>query len=95
MKAKVNFINQITTDSGQKLTDIMEEAKVKIKLPCGKGKCGKCLVKVEGSVNPPTKNELSVLDPEKLEQGYRLACEVIVEGDVEVVVRKKKKNSKK
>lgn len=89
MKAKVNFINQITTQTGQPLMDVMKDAKVKIKLPCGKGKCGKCLIKVKGEVNEPTKNEIKAIDPEKLAQGYRLACEVIVEGDVNVVVRKK------
>lgn len=89
MKAKVNFINQITTDTGKPLMDVMQDAKVKLKLPCGKGKCGKCLVKVKGDVNEPTKNELKAISPDKLEKGYRLACEVIVEGDVNVVVRKK------
>lgn len=89
MKAKVNFINQITTKTGEPLSKVMEDAKVKLKLPCGKGKCGKCLVKVKGEVNEPTKNEIKVIDPEKLAEGYRLACEVIVEGDVNVVVRKK------
>jgi Na+-transporting NADH:ubiquinone oxidoreductase subunit NqrF len=89
MKAKVNFINQITVKADQPLIDVMKEAKVKLKLPCGKGKCGKCLVQIEGEVNEPTKNELSAISKEKLDQGYRLACEVIVKGDVSVVVRKK------
>ncbi|MGB3368242.1 MAG: 2Fe-2S iron-sulfur cluster-binding protein [Acidaminobacteraceae bacterium] len=89
MKVKVNFINQITTKTGQPLSKVMEDAKVKFKFPCGKGKCGKCLVKITGDVNEPTKNEIKAIDPEKLAQGYRLACEVIVEGDINVVVRKK------
>lgn len=89
MKANVNFINQITTKTGKPLVEVMDEAKVKLKIPCGKGKCGKCLVKLDGEVNEPTKNELKAISPEKLAEGYRLACEVIVEGDVNVVVRKK------
>lgn len=89
MKAKVNFINQITATTGQPLMDVMKDAKVKLKLPCGNGKCGKCLVKIKGEVNQPTKNEIKAISPEKLAEGYRLACEVIVEGDVNVVVRKK------
>lgn len=89
MKAKVNFINQITVKSGEPLIDVMDEAKVKIKLPCKKGKCGKCLIRVKGEVNEPTKNELKLIPKDKLEKGYRLACEVVVEGDVNVIVRKK------
>ena len=89
MKAKVNFINQITSNTNEPLMDLMKEAKVKFKLPCAKGKCGKCLIKISGQVNEPTKNEIKALDPEKLAQGYRLACEVIVKGDVDVIVRKK------
>ena len=50
-------------------------------LPCGgHGLCGLCKVRVRGSVSPPTGNELM----RGLGGDVRLACQVTVEGDVEV-----------
>lgn len=45
--------------------------------PCGgKGKCGRCIVRVaEGELSPPTSLELRLLSPEQISQGYRLACQ--------------------
>jgi uncharacterized 2Fe-2S/4Fe-4S cluster protein (DUF4445 family) len=47
----------------------------------GKGKCGKCKVKIEAGIeglNPPTESELKALLPQELNRGYRLACAISV-----------------
>jgi ferredoxin len=49
----------------------------------GKGKCGKCTVAIlSGDVNKPTKAEEKELKKKELEDGVRLACQVIPKGDV-------------
>ena len=67
---------------GENLGRLLAKAVPGFRLPCGGlGFCGKCLVKLRGPAPPPT-----VLE-EKLGvsgRGLRLACQVTVEGDLEV-----------
>lgn len=88
--ARVIFETIRETKKGTPLTDLLDDAPFKIKIPCGKGKCGKCKCMVSGDVNEPTDNEKKKLSEEELACGYRLACEVIVEGDVHVMKAVKK-----
>jgi len=91
--AQVIFETLAEAKSGTPLMDVLDEAPFKIKIPCGKGKCGKCKCRVSGDVNAPTENERKKLSEKELEAGYRLACEVIVEGVVHVM-KAEKKNKK-
>ncbi|HRJ29047.1 MAG TPA: 2Fe-2S iron-sulfur cluster-binding protein [Cyclobacteriaceae bacterium] len=52
----------------------------------GFGTCGTCAVKLTGPASPVTKKEKWRLNfyPHKIENGLRLACQVKVEGDIEV-----------
>ena len=52
----------------------------------GRGTCGTCAVRVEGSVSPLTVTEKRrlALPPHSPERGLRLACQVQVEGDIAV-----------
>jgi len=45
--------------------------------PCGgKGKCGRCIIRIaEGELSPPTSLELQLLSPKQISQKYRLACQ--------------------
>ncbi len=74
----VTFQKTIEAKKGKCLLDIAQKEDIKIKAPCkGKGKCGKCLVKIiSGKANPPTKNELKGLSEKKIKEGYRFACEI-------------------
>lgn len=76
--ATVTFQKTAEVKKGKTLLDIAHKEDIKIKSPCnGKGKCGKCLVKViSGKANPPTKNEVKGLSDKKLKEGYRYACEI-------------------
>lgn len=88
--ARVIFETPVETKKGTPLMDLVDESPFKIKIPCGKGKCGKCKCKVFGDANPPTENEKKKLSEKELEAGYRLACEVLVEGDIRVMKADKK-----
>ncbi|MEA1959742.1 MAG: ASKHA domain-containing protein [Bacillota bacterium] len=50
----------------------------------GQGTCGKCKVRVRGDVSSIAPNEQEFLIPDELKNGYRLACQCIANGDVEV-----------
>lgn len=66
--------------AGTDLFSLMANLGLKHSNTCGgKGKCGKCKVKIEEGLhglNPPTETELKHLLPEEVGQGYRLACAV-------------------
>ncbi|WP_432401451.1 2Fe-2S iron-sulfur cluster-binding protein [Wukongibacter sp. M2B1] len=84
MSNSIKFIKKVEIKKDKTVLDVAKEAKLKVKAPCnGKGKCGKCIVRIlEGKVSEPTKEEKKLLSEKKINKGYRLACEAIVEGDV-------------
>lgn len=67
------------------ITDAAEAAGIDINVPCGgQGRCGRCAVVVEsGNARRRSTMRLSVAD---LEAGYALACQTVVESDLEVFV---------
>jgi len=87
----VTFETIIETKPGTPLTELIDESKFKIKIPCGKGKCGKCTCLVTGEINEPTEKERKHLSTKDLERGVRLACEVTVFGNATVRKLDKKK----
>lgn len=74
----VTFQKSIAAKKKMSLYEAAQSEHIKLKAPCkGKGKCGKCLVKViSGKASPPTDNELKLISEKKLKNGYRLACEI-------------------
>jgi ferredoxin len=91
MSNSVRFIKEVESKKGKTILSIAQDSKIKIKDSCGgKGKCGKCLVKVlDGKVSDPTKTEKKIIGDKKLEKGYRLACECEIDGDVSIEVVEK------
>ena len=71
---------------GQTLLEALLAAGLFIESPCGgMGKCGKCKVRVTGSVIPdPTDEERVCLSGEELAAGFRLACALRPEGGMTV-----------
>lgn len=62
-------------------------AAVRIDLPCGGvGRCGRCKVRVDGEVSPPTSDEMRVVPMDELARGIRLACRVRLLSDATVIV---------
>lgn len=85
----VQFIVETEIKKDKTILETAKKANCKIKAPCGKGKCGKCVVKVvEGKVSEPTKNERKFFSEEELAAGYRLACETSIEGEAKILLDK-------
>lgn len=76
---------QILVESGITLKDAAEKAGVPLDAPCsGNGICGKCLVRVlEGGTGGEKSGRV---DPAQWEEGWRLACQAVVQGDLRVEV---------
>lgn len=89
--AHIIFETHTEAEDGSLLMNLAGKAPFKIKISCGKGKCGKCKCRVEGAVSPPTENERKHFTEKELEAGYRLACQVHVEGEVRVRKAEKRK----
>lgn len=92
MTNKVKFVKEIEIKKNKTVWEAAKESKLKIKAPCkGKGKCGKCIVRiVDGKVSQPTKSEKKLLSEKKIKKGYRLACETEIEGDASIALDKEK-----
>jgi uncharacterized 2Fe-2S/4Fe-4S cluster protein (DUF4445 family) len=74
-----------TVPAGSLLEEAITKAGLSVPLPCGgQGRCGRCVVQVlEGPVRRRSALRLS---EEDIEQGYALACQTLVEGDLTVHV---------
>ncbi len=73
--------------SGTKLVEAAGRAGLILNQPCGgEGTCGKCRVEVLADAPPPTAADRRHLSEEELESGWRLACQLSVEGDIVVSV---------
>lgn len=80
-------INQ-PAERGERLLEIAAKAGVLIDGNCGgSGKCGKCRVKIaSGAVLPPDEEEKAILTRAEIRDGYRLACRLIAEDDICVIL---------
>ena len=84
----------VTVPTGTLLSDAAHLAGLEIGQPCGgQGRCGRCAVQVlSGDVRRRSTLRLS---PEAIEQGFALACQSIVEGDVSILVPEQEKIERK
>jgi len=75
----------VSVHTGTLLTEALHGAGIDLSQPCGgQGRCGRCAVQVtDGTVRQRSTLRLSQKD---LAQGYVLACQAIIEGDVHVHV---------
>ncbi len=75
----------VQVPTGTLITDAAQLAGVEIGQPCGgQGRCGRCAVLIEEG--KARRRSTLRLSPEAVEQGYALACQTVVEGDVFVRV---------
>ncbi|HEX9016014.1 MAG TPA: 2Fe-2S iron-sulfur cluster-binding protein, partial [Chloroflexota bacterium] len=74
-------------DEGVNLLQAAAVANVAIDAPCGdRGICGKCKVQISGQTRQPTLQEKMLIPYDDLEAGWRLACQTMVDRDMEVEV---------
>lgn len=82
--------NIVHFEKGTTIMDILRSGGVFIDAPCsGHGHCGKCAVKASGLLSQPSKAEIELLSPTLLENGFRLACLAVADGDISVAVETK------
>jgi uncharacterized 2Fe-2S/4Fe-4S cluster protein (DUF4445 family) len=81
-------LKEIALQEGKSILDGAREIGVFIDSQCnGKGKCGKCRVRIiDGSASPFTEAESDFIGPTDRAQGYRLACMARVTGDLTVLI---------
>ncbi|MDR1041881.1 MAG: ASKHA domain-containing protein [Deltaproteobacteria bacterium] len=71
-------------EEGQTILEALAAQGLRLDAPCGgRGKCGKCVVKAEGAMEPPDTDELKFVADLP---GKRLACRAKVKGDVTVTL---------
>ncbi len=77
--------NPVNVPTGSLLTEAARLAGIDIIQPCGgQGRCGRCAVQVtSGIVRRRSALRLSQAD---IDQGFALACQSVVEGDISIVV---------
>lgn len=94
-KIKVIINNQekhevIYCKKGEVLFEALRKNNVFMDSPCsGKGVCGKCKVEIKKGIREATSIDIKHLTKEEVKNGFRLACNVIVEDAMEIVIEKK------
>jgi uncharacterized 2Fe-2S/4Fe-4S cluster protein (DUF4445 family) len=75
----------VQVKTGTLLSEAAQLAGIDLNQPCGgQGRCGRCALQItEGSVRRRSTIRLS---EEDLAQGYALACQTVVEGDIQITV---------
>jgi Na+-transporting NADH:ubiquinone oxidoreductase subunit F len=86
---RINGGRTVDSEIGDTLLAALEEAGVHLPTSCGgKGTCGLCRVRISGGTEQDAilPVERVALKEPQIAQGYRLACQLIVRGDLEVEV---------
>lgn len=75
----------VEVPTGALITEAIHKANLEITQPCGgQGRCGRCAVVVDGD---GARHRSTVrLTEEDLEAGFALACQTVVEGDLQVTI---------
>jgi uncharacterized 2Fe-2S/4Fe-4S cluster protein (DUF4445 family) len=76
-----------TVRKGTNLLDAIRDAGIWCESICGgKGECGKCRVIIKKGVYSPKQGSRKHISEKDIRDGYVLACEVRVEGDMEITI---------
>lgn len=81
-------IREIETEEGSTILETLAAVGFgDLSAPCnGKGLCGKCRVRVTGSLSPPEHPEIELLSGAEIGSGLRLACRARIRGDIDVLI---------
>lgn len=87
-KAKLTLLplnKTIWVETGQTLQQALAENVAVLETPCGgKGTCGKCRLEVLAGARELTPAEERLLSAEEAARGVRLACQVVITGDMAI-----------
>ncbi|MBE9524390.1 MAG: DUF4445 domain-containing protein [Chloroflexi bacterium] len=83
---KFNITSEpVSVPTGTLITEAAEKAGIDINQPCGgQGRCGRCAVQVTGG-DVRRRSTLRLSD-EDVQSGFALACQSVIEGDVQITV---------
>ncbi len=72
---------------GTPVLEAAGEAGIVVDTPCGgKGTCGKCRVQIVEGAADPSEEEKNIFTSEKLESGFRLACQTRINSDIVITI---------
>jgi uncharacterized 2Fe-2S/4Fe-4S cluster protein (DUF4445 family) len=75
----------IEVQTGTLISEVIQKAGQEFTQPCGgQGRCGRCAVIVEGE--GARRRSTIRLSEEDVQAGYALACQAVIEGDVQVTI---------
>jgi uncharacterized 2Fe-2S/4Fe-4S cluster protein (DUF4445 family) len=79
---------RIPFEAGRSLRDILDATDLRVRSGCGgRGACGLCRVRIDaGQGGAPTAYERIYLETDGLDQGVRLACQVIPTQDLQIEI---------
>ena len=73
--------------AGTKIIEAAGLAGININTPCGgAGTCGKCQVKIAAGLQMPCDDDKKIFNDEKLQDGWRLACQTSIKNETVVFV---------
>ena len=83
-----NTTSHIHVEAGQSIRDALDLTSLRVRAACGGiGTCGACKVRLlGGSVAAPTVAEYMKLSQGERDDGVRLACQLRLSGDVEIIL---------
>ncbi|HEU4852906.1 MAG TPA: 2Fe-2S iron-sulfur cluster-binding protein [Telluria sp.] len=80
-------LRTVAASSGDTVFQALARDGLQLPSNCGGGQsCGLCEVRCIGTVPEPTSSDRALLSPQKLAAGYRLACNLPVDGSITVEV---------
>jgi Na+-transporting NADH:ubiquinone oxidoreductase subunit F len=78
---------ELKIDGGQTLLACLNEAEIYIPSACGgKGSCGLCTLQVTKGAGDYLPTELPWISEERRKENYRLACQIKVKNDLEIII---------
>lgn len=82
-----NVTEKILLEEGESALDALVRSGFFISAPCGgKGRCGKCRIKILSGDAPISEGDKKSLDKAELAAGYRLACCLFPKDDLEILL---------
>jgi len=90
-KIRINGVKELLAVPGRSLLATLREEQVFLSSGCGgRGACGMCRVKINSGVASAfSTTELHWLSEKERSEGFRLACQVVVAGDLDIEVPQK------
>lgn len=80
-------LRELLAPAGETVFAAMANQGIRLPSNCGGGQsCGLCAVRLIGAVPAPTSADRQHLSPEKIDSGFRLACNLTVDRDLQVEV---------